>query len=260
MRIAFTIILNGLHHLKHNNYYQYLIDNLDYWIIVEGASDNKGSTGWCRQMPENYHINGKSIDGTREFILDLQKQHKNVICNFNSNGLWASKDEQVNSAAETINSITQNCFVWEIDADEQWRICDMVQAEKQLIQSNGKTGMFTCNYFVGKDIVVKGQWGEGSNIPYIRLWNWSNDSFKRHEPPQLKNGDGNMIRLPQKFNHYAYYFEQDVKFKETWYTNHEGIYDGWKKLQTETVFPQHIKSLFTKGGYWANTHTYIHKI
>ena len=260
MRIAFTIILNGLHHLKHNNYYQYLIDNLDYWIIVEGASKSNGSTSWCKQMPSEYHDNGKSIDGTREFVLDLQKNNSNVVCRINESGLWNSKDDQVNCACDVINSISKNCFVWEIDADEQWNIDDMKLAEQKLIQNNGKTGTFTCNYFLGKNIVAKGQWGDGTNIPYTRLWNWNNDSFKRHEPPQLKNGDGIVISLSQKFNHYAYYFEQDVKFKDLWYSGHEGVYNGWKRLQNETKFPQHISLLFSKGGMWANTHTYIHKI
>ena len=69
-RIAFTIILNGLHHLKHNDYYLFLINNFDYWIIVDGASNNNGSTTWCNNMLDKYHNNGASNDGTIEFIKD----------------------------------------------------------------------------------------------------------------------------------------------------------------------------------------------
>ena len=59
MRIAFSIILNGLHHLQHNNYYQTMLDNFDYWVIVEGQALPNGSTSWCKQLNEKYQINGR---------------------------------------------------------------------------------------------------------------------------------------------------------------------------------------------------------
>ena len=70
-RVAFTIILNGLHHLKHNDYYKFMIDNFDLWVIAEGAVESRGSTSWCKKMPDNLHNNGRSVDGTLEFLTEL---------------------------------------------------------------------------------------------------------------------------------------------------------------------------------------------
>lgn len=258
MRIAFTIILNGLHHLKHNDYYKLVPNIFDYWIIVEGASNNKGSTSWCRNMSSNYHNNGKSIDGTTEFLKNISKQYNNIVY-IEPEKMWDSKDQQVNKAIEEIKKITNNCYLWEIDIDEQWSKDNIEQAEYTLKQHKGKTGCFLCNYYVGKDLIVKGMWGEGYALPYRRLWNWNGELFETHEPPKLVGGNGLGLLLPQKFNHYAYYFEEDVKFKNDWYSGHDGVYEKWKQLQVETKFPIHISKLLGISTHWGNTNTLIIK-
>ena len=74
MRIIFSIIFNGLHHLLHNDQFRFILNNCDKWIVVEGASQSNGSTKWCKQMPPEYHNNGSSIDGTKEFLEELSQQ------------------------------------------------------------------------------------------------------------------------------------------------------------------------------------------
>lgn len=251
MRIAFTIIFNGLHHLQHNDYYQKVLDIFDYWIVVEGASKNSGSTSWCKQMKDKYHINGSSSDGTVEFLSSLNSSKLIFI---KSNGFWENKDYQVNMAINKIKELTNRCFLWEIDIDEQWDLESVIQAEKELIEKKAKTGRFFCEYYVGKNLIVKGEWGEG---PYNRLWDWNGEFFISHEPPVLCNGNGIEVNLTPRFKHYSYYFEKDVIFKNDWYGGHEDILERWKRLQNRTDFPVHISELITGG--WGKTNTFIYK-
>lgn len=256
-RAAFTIILNGLHHLQHNDYAEYLAKNLDLWIIVEGAAKNQGSTRWCKEMPIEWHKDGHSIDGTIEYLEDLSKKYDNfhIVAH---DEFWESKDHMVNMAILTLKKYGERfnpCYLWQIDCDEQWTVKQMIEAEQMLDRQQAKTGMFLCNYYVGAELLAVGEWGEGIKLPYRRLWRWEGEWFYTHEPPVLNGGNGKEVLLPQKFNHYAYYFEQDVKFKDAWYSGHEGIYERWKELQKETIFPQPISRLIT--GSWGKTKTEI---
>jgi len=256
-RFAFTIILNGLHHLKHNDYYKFMLDNFDYWVVAEGASNSLGSTSWCKRMPDNYHDNGHSVDETVEFLQKLSNNHNNFKY-VSKNGFWNSKDEQVNGCISVLKNYENSGFLWQVDCDEQWSLENIKKAEDQLIQFNLETAAFPARSWVGKDMLAVGEWGECITGGYTRLWNWKGQYFKTHEPPELEGGNGNKQMLPIYFDHYNYYFEQDVEFKDSWYRNHEGIYNNWKKLQTmeKNNFPIGIEYLFNDG--WVkNTKTQI---
>ena len=257
MRAAFTIIFNGLHHLQHNNYAEFLLNRFDYWAVVEGASGNTGSTGWCHSMPGEYHTNGASVDGTREYLDELQKKHPNLLL-VKSDGLWSNKDEQVNRAIDELEKVNHRGYLWEIDIDEQWTDENMAAAENMLTEKGARTGEFYANHFVGKDIVARGYWGEGKGLPYRRLWDWKGERFARHEPPELEGGNDPTELLPQYFNHYSYYFEKDVAFKDKWYGGHQGIHRKWLELQKETTFPQPISRLIR--GHYGRSATTIEKI
>lgn len=242
-RIAFTIIFNGKHHLEHKNYSEFLAQNFDYWIIVEGASKNKGSTSWCREMPLKYHNNGKSIDGTIEHIRNLQKKYNNIIF-IESNGMWESKDDMVNSAVEEVKKLTNKCFLWQIDIDEHWTYEKIIKSEIELKSKRAKTGEFNVFQFVGDNLITVGK--DWSGVPFIRLWDWKGEKFLSHEPPKLDTPDETKELLSEKLLHYSFYFEEDVKFKNDWYTDHDGLLVNWKNLKNETNLPQHITYLFPK--------------
>jgi hypothetical protein len=254
MRVAFSIILNGLRHLKHNNYYETMINNFDYWVIVEGVANNSGSTSWCKELPESFHKNFLSNDGTTEF-LDTIKSNKVMVVRPN-NRPWKSKDEQVNAAIATIKTITDKCFLWQIDIDEQWTGDQLSICEQSLKDIGGKTGCFYCNYYVGKFQKVVGEWGEGRIEPYRRLWDWQGEQFIKHEPPTLEGKNGPGILINVKFNHYAYYFEEDVKFKQAYYGGYEGLYNRWLNIQNNkgTI---HVRELLGPNVWWSNTNTFI---
>jgi len=259
MRIAFTILLNGINHLTHNEYYQTLLDIFDYWVVVEGVARNSGSTSWCCELKDTFHNNYLSNDGTTEFLDKLKNTTEKLIVVRNDKGYWESKDEQVNAAISEIKKITNKCKLWQIDIDEQWTKEQIITAETELDNNNGKTGCFLCNCFVGKEQVVIGDWGEGRLEPYRRLWNWSGADFLSHEPPKLADGNNPRYLLTPKFNHYSYYFEEDVKFKEAYYGSYSGLYDRWLTIQSNKgSLP--IRALLGDKIWWSNTNTCIQYI
>jgi len=259
MRVAFTIILNGLHHLKHNDMAEKLVDAVDYWQIVEGAASPTGSTSWCRTVKPSYRdADGMSTDGTNDYLNDLVRRYPDRVGH--SGTVGKNKDQMVNCAIEGIlksfgNKIPDDCYLYQIDVDEQWDKEQMDQAEAMLEYMRGDCGKFLCDYYVGSGLLAKGDWGEGRKIPYRRLWKWRGQKFQTHEPPELEGGNGVEILLPQRFKHYAYYFPEDVKFKESFYTGHDGAYARWCDLQEETAFPQPLTRLIT--GPWGRTNTVI---
>lgn len=277
MRIAFTIIFNGLHHLITGNQAEFIAHNFDRWYIAEGASLNKDSTKWCKSMPDKYHNCGRSIDGTWQYLRQITNKYSNVvlvndilICQkeYMENGFWKSKDAQVNACIHAIKlQKFQKCFLWQIDIDEVWEIYNIAKAEEKLFYTNTKIGTFSCNYWVGKGLVARGVWGEGcGNNAYKRLWDWEGEWFKSHEPPILDSEyNKSEILLGQRFNHYAYYYEQDVEFKDKWYGDHEGIYERWRWLQEDSKtkpigYSWPISVLLDPKTYWGRSSTFIEKI
>ncbi len=214
-------------------------------------------------MPDHVHYNGTSIDDTRLYIDQLRQRHDNVLPVFNGGGMWDSKDEMVNAAVAALAGLTGtmgdhlNLFLWEVDADEQWNRHQIERAEEYLIETGSKTGEFLCDYYVGKDLLARGEWGEGKKLPYRRLWKWNGELFVTHEPPELDGGNGQTVLCPQRFKHYAYYYPEDVEFKDQWYSGHGGIYTKWNKLQRfhPENFPRPISDLIT--GPWGKTDTEI---
>lgn len=248
MRVAFTIVLNGLHHLKHKDFCDFMVKNFDYWAIAEGASGNTGSTAWCNSMPADYHNNGRSVDGTCEFLAELASQHPNVLLT-NHEGLWNNKDHQVNTAVDLLRAKTEfPAYLWEVDVDEHWTVEKLEKAERILTKNNYKHLRFWVNQFVGEGLISQGSWGEQGPWWY-RLWNWNGERFAKHEPPELEGGNGpGQLVSDIRFDHYSYYFEKDVAFKDKWYGGHQGVLERWKALKDETVFPQPLRRLIPFAG------------
>lgn len=256
MRVAFTILLNGFEHMHHNNYYSFLQENFDLWVIAEGVAKNNGSTSWCNIPTTSFHKNFLSIDGSTEFLDELEKKYNNIKIVRSNQQFWNSKDEQVNACIQEILKHTNNSMLWQIDIDEQWTLEKIIQAEKELKEKKGKTGCFLSNYFIGPNQQVFGVWGEGIKTPYRRLWDWNGEEFLTHEPPTLKGKNGPGFLLTPRFNHYAYYFKNDVKFKQLYYKGYEGLLERWENIQCNRT-TKHIKEFLGPNIWWSNTETYI---
>jgi hypothetical protein len=253
MRYALTIIFNGLHHLKHNDYAHFIAKTFDKWIIVEGYSGNKGSTSWCN----NLNIQKNSTDGTIEYVAELMEQFPNIHM-ISKKGGWQSKDEQVNKGIEMLNG-SEDGWLWQVDIDEQWTMHDIEEAESMMTNDIATAGGFNfhhmlCNDNQGRQLVGKGEWGD--NI-HTRLWWWKGQKFKTHEPPVME-GQKSVMLLPQKYVHYSYYFEQDVVFKSKYYKGYASLYRNWKRLQSKSFnYPISTKELFGNGSKINHSKSYI---
>lgn len=250
MRAAITIIYNGLHHLTNKGFSQFMVENFDYWVIVEGASQNGGSTSWCKHQGGSH----TSSDGTVEFIKQLEKENPHVLT-YSHHKHYKSKDEQFNKGIILLKTKINSCYLWQVDADEHWRIEDINRAERILWKSPSNVGAFKFNHYVKDDIIAVGDWGSGS---VNRLWKWKGQLFDRHEPA-IMLGQKKPEELPMKFEHYSLTHEQDVKFKAKLYRGHEKIYENWKKLDHKK-FPCHIRELFGPNNSIGRSNTYLHKI
>lgn len=241
MRIAFTIIYEGLHHLKHKGMADFMAENFDYWIVIEGLSGATGSTSWCK----NLSLPPRSTDGTHEFMEGFTKQHPHVIY-YSLGQRWKSKDEMVNEAIKVVSLVTDSCYLWQVDADEIWTSSQLQAAEIELDRKKAKAGAFQFTHYLcktdsGEQLIGTGQWGSGYNI---RLFKWEGEKFVSHEPPMLK-GQTESIPLTPRYHHYSYYFEKDVLFKSLYYQGHENIYKHWLELKRGRMkFPQSISALF----------------
>lgn len=265
MRVGFTIIYNGAHHLLHNGWMNTVSEMLDRWVVIEGAANPGGSTSWCKELEKK-----SSDDGTIRILRNLELRNPLIKCLLGRPEGWPSKDRMVRYALSVLQgwsgSFPEDVFLWQLDIDEQWTISQMAEAERMLVESGADCGCFHANHFVGPGLVARGTWGEGNDPDdplrnaYRRLWRWRGQQFATHEPPMLEGGNGREILLPQRFDHFSYYFPEDVRFKERYYQGYEGLYDRWSALQSdasrdETEFPQPLSRLIT--GHWGQTATVI---
>ena len=231
LRVAFTIIYNGLHHLKNRNFAEFMLDTFNHWIVIEGHAKPGGSTSWCK----NLNIPCRSTDGTHEELLGLSSLHNNLHY-YSKGGYWESKDEMVTKAIDILSGITNECWLWQVDCDEVWTKENILNNERCLASRRHNCGRVQFRHIVGKTeggvMVARGRWGSG----YVnRLWKWKGQDFVQHEPPEI---EGQMaVNLPYRFDHYSMYFEQDVKFKSKYYKGYENLYENWKKMHEGTKFP-----------------------
>lgn len=250
-RAAITIIYNGLHHLKHRDFVRKMMTMFDYWVIVEGASANGGSTSWCRKN-RGLH---RSTDGTAEYIKAIEKICPNVRT-YSHHKHYKSKDEQFNKGIVLLKTMTDNCWLWQVDADEHWSERDLADAERKLWRSTLNVASFQFNHYVGKDIIAVGDWGSGR---VNRLWKWKGQLFRSHEPSVMETQTIKELKLPQKFEHYSMVFDQDVRFKSQFYPGHN-VYHNWVKLGEVTQWPAPITTLFDSNTEIGRSDTMLHKI
>jgi len=258
-RIAFTIVYEGLHHLKHKNFAEKMAKMFDAWIVVEGYSLPYGSTNWCKKLD----VPANSQDGTIEFMQAFARVHSNVYF-YSATNFYSGKDDQVNVVIDILKKIApfdkrqgKEIFLWEVDVDEHWSEFDIQTAENIARKSTAIGFSFPFNHYVGEGLIAKGTWGSG----YLnRLWKWQGQLFKSHEPAllvgQRKVEPIDVVR----FEHYSYYFEKDVKFKSLSYSGHEQVYQNWLKLKEQKEFPLHISFLFGKDSQIGKSKSFIHKI
>lgn len=268
LRIGYIIVLNGEHHLKHKDFVENLVTNMvDHLIIVEGAVDATiGSAKWSGQIPPTYQNNGRSVDGTVEYLQEMDSKHENLHVII-GDGFWTGKDEMINVAVDKAREIAEeytsgfkeSSFLWEIDSDEHWTSWKMDEIEREMVAEGADCVQVLHHVMMGKRLQGYGpHWGGN---PCYRLWNWKGEKYRMHAPPILEGtkGNGRVINVHQRFVHYSYYFEKDMKFKGDWYYTDLNILPRWKEIQkySKDKFPVELGYILPR---YANIGSYIYKI
>jgi hypothetical protein len=255
---AFTIVLNGMPYLE---WQAHIIPKVfDNWFIVEGATLPTKDTSWCSNIPSKYFTEKKlSVDGTTEFLDHIKSDKIHVI---RADGqFWDGKVDMCNAFMDHIQVPS---ILMEFDVDEIWTVEKLQSflefSEMNFHQADGC--MFKCNYFVGPGLYVSNEGCYGN--PYdqwMRHWHVKQKTkFLSHEPPRLAGCDKFIPRQFTSdkgwvFDHYAYYLESQVQFKEDFYGYKDAV-SHWKNLQRNTNFPCLLGQFLP----WVRDHAIVDRI
>ena len=244
MLTLFTIVLNGEPFIeRHLPVFRQLTIPWT-WRIVEGVAAPANCTSWCRQMPDQWHRNYVSVDGTHEYLRSLNVP--NVAARSRHAPWWGGKVEMVSKAL-------QNCddgVVLQVDADEVWQTWQLERIYSMLIdQPPATAARFGCRYWVGPRKILTNTtgWARGE-LEWLRAWRWGPGvKFDRHEPP-IVNGFNRCVSIEStkemglEFDHFAYVTEQQIAMKQDYY-GYAGLVDAWHRLQA-TPGPVNLQEFF----------------
>ncbi len=250
----FSIVLNGMDFLPRQWEVLRGLPGPWTWHVVEGAAELVGDTGWSLQrggrLAGEFHRQGRSIDGTVDFLRDLSEQFPERVKLHTKEGLWQGKREMVNAP---LAALAEECLLWQLDVDEIWTAPQIEQVWRTLQREPQHTGaQFFCRFFVAPNrlLLNGGRYGNDPVWEWRRVWRYrQGDEWGRHEPPRLwrqtSEGPRDLFDLHPMtweetvgrgwvFDHLAYVVESQVRFKEAYY-GYEGAVDGWHKLCEETA-------------------------
>jgi glycosyltransferase involved in cell wall biosynthesis/predicted O-methyltransferase YrrM len=271
----FTIVLNG------EPFIRYHIDVFKelpfkwHWHIVEGVADLKHDTAWSIRhggyIAENIHHNGRSNDGTTEYIDELAQLYpENITIYRKPDGeFWDGKREMVQAP---LANITEECLLWQVDVDELWKFEQIWLSRQLFIENPEKTAAYYwCWYFVGEKLVISTRncYAQNPQQEWLRTWHFKPGyTWAAHEPPVLverlaDNNSRDVARInpflheeTEKhnliFQHYSYVLPEQLKFKETYYGYKEAEIQ-WLKLQKAKKLPVHLSQYLS----WVTDETMV---
>ena len=188
----FTIVLNGEPFIRyHEDIFSQLIVPW-HWHIVEGVASLTHDTGWSiaagGHIPKSFHNEGRSNDGTTQYLDDLARRMPNQVTLYRQppGSFWDGKRAMCNAPLTSINA---ECLLWQIDADELWQL-EQIYAVHRLFSDNPSksAASYWCDYFVGPDKVISTRYNYAENPEYEwrRTWRFQpGDRWAAHEPPIL---------------------------------------------------------------------------
>lgn len=262
----FTIVLNGQPFIR---YHIEIFKQLPFkwhWHIVEGVADLKHDTSWSVKLgghiSDEIHKDGRSYDGTSEYIDELAQLYPNNITVYRQpeGVFWDGKRAMVNAP---LANIQEECLLWQVDVDELWTLEQICTAREMFISHPDKTAAFYwCWYFVGEKLIISTRncYAQNPQQEWLRTWRFKPGYvWAAHEPPVLVEAlaDGQYRNvaainpfLHQEtehhnlvFHHFAYVTEEQLTFKEKYY-GYKNAVSQWKALQKNTKFPILLSEYF----------------
>lgn len=262
----FTIVLNGQPFIK---YHIDIFKQLPFqwhWHIIEGVADLKHDTSWSLRLggkiTDKLHKNGRSYDGTTEYLDEIAKLYSdNITIYRQSEGVfWDGKKAMVNAPLVNIH---EECLLWQIDVDELWTLEQICTTRKLFISHPEKTAAFYwCWYFVGENLIISTRncYAQNPQQDWLRTWRFKPGAFwAAHEPPILLEtlADGSYQNIGTAnpflhqdtekqdliFQHFAYITPEQLQFKEEYYGYNNAVAQ-WQNLQTNTKFPTFLRDYF----------------
>jgi glycosyltransferase involved in cell wall biosynthesis len=273
----FTIVLNGMPFIRHHIDMMRELPFDWHWHIVEGVAELVHDTAWSvgngGAVTDDFHILGRSRDGTTPYLDELRARYPDNVSIYRKppGTHWEGKREMINAP---LCNIRRECLLWEIDADELWTSEQIWKARELFLQDNALTaGFFWCHYFVGPAVAVSTRncYSQNPDMEWLRTWRYyPNCRWIAHEPPRLAalQSDGSWadqssikpLRHAETeaaglvFHHYAYATRAQLRFKEAYYGYRKAV-EGWERLQAHDQFPCNLRSFFP----WVNDDTQIDK-
>ncbi len=250
----FTIVLNGKPFIR---YHETMLAKLPFswhWHVVEGVADLRHDTAWSTasggRVLDEIHRDGRSIDGTSEYLDDLAKRFPGQVTIYRKplGEFWDGKREMVNAP---LPSITEESLLWQVDADELWTIDQVVTMRARFISEPSRSAaLYWCWYFVSPDKVISTRHNYALNPQqeWLRTWRFRpGDVWEAHEPPILVRPDtssglavdvATLSPFTQDeteavgivFQHFAYCTEAQARFKESYY-GYAGALAQWRSLR-----------------------------
>lgn len=262
-----TIVLNGEPFIR---YHIEIFKQLPFrwhWHIVEGVADLKHDTAWSLQLggrvPDRVHHNGRSSDGTSEYLDELMLMYPEKVTVYRKpEGIfWDGKREMVNEPL--ISSIREECLLWQVDADELWTVEQLCTARQMFVENPEKTAaLYWCWYFVGENLVISSRncYTQNPQQEWLRTWKFKPGCvWAAHEPPTLAEplprGQWRDVATVNPFlheetekkalvfQHFAYATLEQIQFKEQYY-GYSNLVSQWKALQQQTKFPILLRQYF----------------
>ncbi|MCI5064488.1 glycosyltransferase family 4 protein [bacterium] len=258
----FTIVLNGEPFIR---YHIEMLQRLQipwHWHIIEGVAELKHDTSWSLEnggkLPAHLHHEGRSRDGTSQYLDELQAQYPENISLYRKppGEFWDGKREMVNAPLSTISS---EVLLLQVDSDELWTAEQLTTLHEMFCNNPEKSAAwFWCWYFVGPELILSSRNCYAANPSYEwhRAWRFTPGSrWIAHEPPILQNSLGEDLGRKNPFSHfeteeaglvfqhYSYVTEEQLLFKEQYY-GYEDALKKWKELQEQNTFPVLLRDYF----------------
>ena len=274
---SFTIVLNGKPFIEYHIEVFKQLPFKWHWHIVEGVADLTHDTAWSLrlggQVTDGIHIQGRSKDGTTEYLDELAHLYPDNITIYRKpvGEFWDGKTEMIQ--APLVN-IQEECLLWQVDVDELWTVEQIESARQLFVDNPDKTAAYYwCWCFFGENLVVSTRncYTQNPQQEWLRTWRFKPGYvWAAHEPPVLveRLTDGSFRDIAKSnpflhdeteahdlvFQHYSYVLPQQLQFKETYY-GYKGAESHWLKLQQAPIFPLLLREYLP----WVTDQTMVDK-